>query len=92
MKSSFELALERTGGNLNKIDDAKKSKIAEIEIKFKSKIAEAELAAKERLLKARGDREKIEQIQSDLDVEIASINSKSEREKNKIRDDVGTSA
>jgi len=85
MKSSFELALERTGGALNKISDEKKNKIAEIDALYKSKIAEAEIAAQQKLSKNHGNPEAENQIQQDLTVEIASIKSKWEREKEAVR-------
>lgn len=85
MKSSYELALERSGGSLNKLDDEKKAKIAALDIKYKAKMAEAELAVQERLKKSGGDFAKIEEIQNDMQVEIASIKSKWEREKDAIR-------
>jgi hypothetical protein len=85
MKSSYELALERTGGSLQKIDEDKKSKIAEIDAKYKSKIAEAEISGQERLKKAGGNPAETEIIQNDIAVEIASIRSKCEKEKEAVR-------
>jgi hypothetical protein len=85
MKSAYELAIGRTGGSLEKIDEDKKLQIAELEKKFKSKIAEAEINAQKRINEAGGTPEAIEQIANDLTVEKASINSKLEREKNAVR-------
>jgi hypothetical protein len=85
MKSSYELALERTGCSLQKIDEEKKAKIAEIDAKYKSKTAEAEISGQERLKKAAGNPAEIETIKNDIAVEIASIRSKCEREKEKVR-------
>ena len=85
MKSAFELALERTGGSLGKITEEKKCKLAEIDKLYKSKIAEAEISAEQKLKKAAGNHEAIEQIKSDISVEMASIRSKWEREKEAAR-------
>lgn len=89
MKSALELALERTGGTINELPQDQKEKIAEIETKYKAKIAEAELALNERMMKAQGNVAEIDQIQQDWTVELASINSKCEREKEKIRNGAG---
>ncbi len=85
MKSSYELALERTGGTLEDVDKAVKGKIAKIDIKYKSKIAEAELSAQERIIKAGGDIAEIKIVKEDMVVELASIRSKAEREKEAVR-------
>jgi F0F1-type ATP synthase epsilon subunit len=84
MKSAFELALERSGGALENIDNDKKKRITEIDTLYKSKLAEAKLSASERLKKATSH-EDAKQIEEDLAVEIASINSKMEQEKEAVR-------
>ena len=40
MKSSYELAMERMGGEEKPINEDQKSKIAEIDSRYKAKIAE----------------------------------------------------
>lgn len=85
MKSAYERALERSGGGLTQLDEGKKAKISELDIKYKAKLAEAELALQERLKKAGGDFTKTEEIQKDMQVEVASIKSKWEREKDAAR-------
>lgn len=84
MKSAWELALERTGGALNEISEEKKTDLAEIDRIYKAKLAEAELSNRRRLGKA-SKLEEIEQINQDFATETASISSKMEREKDKIR-------
>ena len=84
MKSAFELALERTGGALNSVNDEKKEKITEIDTLYKSKFAEAKLAATERRKKATSY-EETKQIEKDFAVEVASLHSKMEQEKEAIR-------
>jgi hypothetical protein len=84
MKSSWELALERTGGKLNQVSDEAKKAIASIEAKYKAKIAEAELSAQSHLEKA-DSQAKIDEIKEGLANEIASFKSKCEREKDAAR-------
>ncbi len=85
MKSAYELALERSGGDLEDISEEKKAEIAEIESLYKSRIVQAEMAAQDRSAKVNGDPAKLEQIAEDLTVELASLRDKCEREKEKIR-------
>ena len=61
MKSAYELALERSGGILNRVSDEVKQKLAEIEQIRKAKVAEAELSAQQRLAREE-DPAKIEEI------------------------------
>ena len=84
MKSAYELALERSGGILNRVSDEVKQKLAEIEQIRKAKVAEAELSAQQRLAREE-DPAKIEEIKSGLITEIASINDHYEHEKEKAR-------
>ncbi|MEI6054789.1 MAG: hypothetical protein WCR55_01910 [Lentisphaerota bacterium] len=85
MKSAYELAMERSGITpVKKLTEEQKKKISETEALYKSKRAEAELSLNARKPKAKNMAE-LEQINSDFTVELASINSKLEREKEKIR-------
>ena len=84
MKSAYELALERSGGTLNSIPSEIKEKISEIEQIRKAKVAEAELSAQQRIGRE-NDPEKIAEIKDALVTELASINDKYEREKEKVR-------
>ena len=86
MKSAYDLAVERMGVEpIVKLSMDKKKKIEEIESIYKSKKAEADLSAQNRLKKVVGDISEMNRIKEDLVVELASINSKMEREKEKIR-------
>lgn len=85
MKSAFELALERTGGALSDVSEDKKKLISEIDSKYKAKIAEAELAFREKIERNQGNIIELDQIKDDYAVETASIKSKCEKEKEKIR-------
>ncbi len=85
MKTAWELALERSGGILNELNDTQKGAIAEIDRTCKAKLAESELCYTEKL-KNTTDYKEIEQIKDDMAVERASIMSKAKRDKEKIRD------
>ena len=84
MKSAYELALERSGGILNAVPEEIKKKLAEIEQIRKAKVAEAELSAQQRIARE-SDPEKAAEVKEALVTEIAAINDKYEREKEKIR-------
>jgi len=84
MKSSWELALERTGGALAEISEEKKAKIADLEVKRKAKEAEADLAAQRRS-EGEQDPAKLAQINEDLIAELASVRDRFERQKEAIR-------
>ena len=86
MKSAYELAVERAGVKaVQKLSVEQKKKIEEIESVYKSKKAEADLSSQNRLRKAAGNIDEINRIKEDLAVELASINSKMERDKEKVR-------
>ena len=84
MKSAYELALESSGGILNAVPEEIKEKLAEIEQIRKAKVAEAELSAQQRIARE-SDPEKAAEVKEALVTEIAAINDKYEREKEKIR-------
>ena len=85
MKSAFDLAMERLGGPIQQLSAKQKEAIQEVESKYKAKVAEAELAKNEKISQTHGDYQQGEQILEDFVVEIASINSWRDREKEKIR-------
>ncbi len=86
MKSAYELAIERAGVKpVQKLTAEQKKEIEKIDAVYKSKKAEAELSFQNRLIKVAGNIEEINRIKEDLAVELASINSKMEREKEKVR-------
>lgn len=86
MKSAFDLAMERLGGPVKKLTEQQKGEIAEIDNKLKAKLAEAEISKDKRLSEVIGDSVQSEQVLNDYSVEVASANSKFEREKDKVRD------
>ncbi len=85
MKSSFELALERSGGALKEVSEDRKKQIAEIENLCKSKLAGLEITYQNKFAKARHNPEEFSQLENDMAVERASIISKAENDKNAIR-------
>ena len=85
MKTAWELALERSGGILNELNDGQKEAIAEIDRVCKAKLAEFDLSYTDKLMNC-SDYKEIEQIKDDMAVERASIMSKAKRDKEKIRD------
>jgi hypothetical protein len=89
MKSSYELAMERMGGGDDKpLSDEQKAKIAEIDSKYKAKIAERKIFLEKNLSDAQtqGNEQEIELIRRQLNDEIVELESKSEAEKDKIRE------
>ena len=84
MKTAWELALERSGGTLDELNDNQKEAIAEIDRVCKAKLAEFDLTYTEKLQNTT-DFKEIEQIKEDMAVEKASIMSKAKRDKEKIR-------
>jgi hypothetical protein len=87
MKSAYELAVERAGVKpVQKITRELKNKIEEIESIYRAKKAEADLSMQNRLRKVAGNIAEMNQIRENFAVELASINSKMEREKAKVRE------
>ncbi len=89
MKSAYELAMERMGGENDKpLSDEQKSKISDIDSKYKAKIAERKIFLEKNLsdAKSQGNDEEIELIRRQLNDEISELEAKSEVEKDKIRE------
>lgn len=89
MKSAFELAMERLGGGLQEFTDEQKEQLADVDRVYDAKAAQARLNTDQRRAEAAGDLEKIGQVNDDLATEIASIESKREREKERLRKEFG---
>ncbi|MBT3374172.1 MAG: hypothetical protein HN742_33925 [Lentisphaerae bacterium] len=85
MKSAFELAMERLGGELQTYTDQQKAELAEVDGLYDSKVAQAKMDADSRLQTAAGEPEKAEQIRNDLVVELASVSERRERKKEELR-------
>jgi len=88
LKSSWELALERTGGkSAAKLTAAQKEKLAELERVYKAKIAEVELDLTPKIAAARaaGKAEDVVKLEENLRVGVARLRDKLEAEKEKVR-------
>ncbi len=87
MKSAYELAMEKFGGDATpKLTDQQKAEIAEIDNRFKAKIAEAEVMSQQQIDQAGDDPAKVDQMREALATEIRRMREKAERQKNKIRE------
>ncbi|HTS16543.1 MAG TPA: hypothetical protein VMP11_03125 [Verrucomicrobiae bacterium] len=88
LKSSWELALERTGGKSTaKLTNEQKAKLAELDKIYTAKIAERELELKPKIAAANAadkpdDAQKLDDI---LRAEIAKLRAKLDGEKEKVR-------
>ena len=88
MKSSYELAMERMGGEDKPLTSEQKERIAEVDAKYKAKIAERKIflekAIHDALAQEKG--EEADELRSQLVRETAKLETKSEEEKEKIRE------
>ena len=89
MKSSYELAMERMGGDDEPLSEEQKQKISEIESKFKAKIAERKIFFEKSVQDAlaKGSMEEAEEARNILAQEVLSLEAKAENEKEKVRND-----
>ena len=85
MKSAFELAMSRLEKEspTQKLTDEQRAKLADSEIN--AKIAERKLFLEDELRKAAGDPQAGSELRKQLSAEIARLEEKREREKEKIR-------
>lgn len=87
MKSSYELAMERMGGNDKPLNEEQKAKIAEIDSKYKAKIAERKIFLEKSVQDAiaKGDISEADEARQILAQEISKLEAKVDSEKEKIR-------
>ena len=86
MKSAYELALERFGGDEpKKLSDAQKAELAEVDVKYKAKIAEVDLAFRPKLEQV-ADASEREVIVQEMTHRTAKLEEQAEREKDAIRE------
>jgi hypothetical protein len=87
MKSSYELAMERMGGNDKPLNEEQKAKIAEIDSKYKAKIAERKIFLEKSVQDAiaKGDISEADEARQILAQEISKLEAKADSEKEKIR-------
>ena len=84
MKSAYELAMERLGGDSQELAEEQKQAIAEIDAKAKAGVAETEIMF-DRQLAAEQDPAKAALIRQTRQEQIAKIKNDSEVEKERIR-------
>jgi hypothetical protein len=89
MKSAYELAMERLGGDgtAPKLTDEQRSEIAEINSVYDAKLAEREIFVTGQLEKARekGDFEAIDQLEKQIQSDRRTFESARESKKEKVR-------
>jgi hypothetical protein len=89
MKSAYELAMERLEKQAptQKLSEAQKAEIAEIESLAKSRVAEKELFLGEQLAKARaqGRYDEVASIEKQLASELRRIQEEAEEKKERVR-------
>jgi hypothetical protein len=84
IKSAWELALERSGGNLKPLSEEQQRQLESIEREYKAKLAEIDLAYQEKMQRATAP-DVLHQLQEDKAVELASARSAAERRKEEVR-------
>jgi len=84
MKSAYELAMERLGGE-QKLSAARKKQLAAVDAKYAARKAEAEIRAQTSLREADGDPDKVRTVSEQLDIELRRIEDQREREKENVR-------
>jgi hypothetical protein len=84
MKSAYELAMERAGGEADELPDAQKTAIAEVDSKMKAKIAETEIMFDQQLT-IETDPAKASFIQQTRQEQLAKIKENAEKEKENVR-------
>ena len=84
MKSAYELAMERLGGESKELTDEQKAAISDIDLKMKAGIAEAEIMFDQQLAEE-SDPAKAAFIQQTRQQQIAKIKADADEEKQRIR-------
>ena len=83
MKSAFELAMERLGGENRELTPEQKEKLAEVDRKADAKIAQIKIATEARMRNT--EPAECDQLRQDMATEITGTNEHREREKEKLR-------
>ena len=86
MKSSYELAMERIGGEEAPLSDDQKKQISEIDAKYKAKVAEKKIFLEKSISEAlqKENQEEVDLLRRQIAEEIANLENKAELEKEKI--------
>ena len=86
MKTAYELAIERMGGQSKQLNDDQKKELADIDRVYGAKVAEAKLAYEARQKSLADDQEKAQEAREQLAAELASLERKREGKKNAVRE------
>lgn len=88
MKSAYELAMERMGGDEKPLTAEQKERIADVDAKYKAKIAERRIFLEKAIqdVLAQEKTEEADELRSQLVQETAKLEAKSEEEKDRIRE------
>ena len=88
MKSAYELAMERMGGDEKPLTAEQKERIADVDAKYKAKIVERRIFLEKAIqdVLAQEKTEEAEELRSQLVQETAKLEAKSEEEKDRIRE------
>ena len=86
MKSSYELAMERMGGEEAPLSDDQKKQIAEIDAKYKARVAEKKIFLEKSISEAlqKENQEEVDLLRRQIAEEVANLENKAELEKEKI--------
>ena len=84
MKSAYELAMERLGGESRELSDEQKEALSEIDSKMKAKVAETEIMFDQQIA-SETDPAKAGLIQQTRQQTIAKIKEDAETEKEQVR-------
>ena len=86
MKSSYELAMERMGGEDAPLSDDQKKQIAEIDAKYKARVAEKKIFLEKSISEAlqKENQEEVDLLRRQIAEEVANLEKKAELEKEKI--------
>ena len=88
MKSAYELAMERIGGDEKPLTAEQKERIADVDAKYKAKIAERRIFLEKAIqdVLVQEKTEEADELRSQLVQETAKLEAKSEEEKDRIRE------
>jgi hypothetical protein len=84
MKSAYELAMERSGGDPKELTDEQKALIADIDIRMKAGIAEAQIMFDQQLAEE-SDPAKAALVQQTRRQQIEKIKAAADEEKERVR-------
>jgi hypothetical protein len=84
MKSAYELAMERLGGESHELSEEQKQAISEIDSKMKAKIAETEITFDQQIA-VETDPARASLIQQTRQQQLAKIREDAEAEKEAVR-------